>query len=140
MNIREAGAVELIDLLIGNGVGIELGVATAADMRMAIEAGAVPRCKRLLVEVEGEASEAMIEIAAIEAQLVEANLEANLGLPRLDHGYSRATYAVIDRAVRVGHDYRIGFEDTLILPDGRPARSNAELVTVCRARTEGDRR
>ena len=133
VNISEDGAVELIDLLAGHGVGIELGVATAADMRKALEAGVTGRCKRLLVEVDGEATEAMIEIAAIEALLADAGVR----LPQLDHGYARATYAVIERAARLGHDYRVGFEDTLILPDGRPARSNAELVTVCRARTEG---
>ena len=133
VNIVEPGAVELIDLLVRRGVGIELGVATAADTRKALGAGVTGRCKRLLVEVEGEASETMIELAAIESLLADGGVR----LPRLDHGYARATYAVIDRAARLGHDYRVGFEDTLILPDGRPARSNAELVSACRARTEG---
>lgn len=131
VNISEAGAVELIDLLVGHGVGIELGVASVADVRKAVELGVMGRCKRVLAEVEGEATEALVEIAAIEEVLIVNGIP----LPRLDHGYSRATYVVIDRAVRMGHDYRIGLEDTLILPDGRPARSNAELVTACRTRT-----
>ena len=34
----------------------------------------------------------------------------------------------MDEAIRREYGVRVGFEDTLILPDGRPARSNAELV------------
>ena len=133
VNITEPGAVELLDLLVGRGVGIELGVATAADALRLVASGVAPRCTRVLVEVEGEVTEALVEVAAIEAVLADAGIR----LPRLDHGYGRATFAVIDRAFRLGFGYRVGFEDTLVLPDGKPALSNAELVAACRMRTEG---
>jgi uncharacterized protein (DUF849 family) len=39
-----------------------------------------------------------------------------------------ATWEVIERAVERDRDVRVGLEDTLVLPDGRPARDNADLV------------
>jgi uncharacterized protein (DUF849 family) len=37
---------------------------------------------------------------------------------------------VLERAVALGHDIRVGLEDTLVLPGGRPARDNAALVAA----------
>jgi uncharacterized protein (DUF849 family) len=132
VNVSETGAAELVRTLVGRRIGVEIGIATAADARTLVELGVAPSCKRLLIEVEGDPSEGMVEIAAIDAVLGPAGID----LPRLEHGSGRATYAIIDQAVRLGRDYRIGFEDTLVLPDGRPARSNADLILACRARTE----
>ena len=44
------------------------------------------------------------------------------------HGQGVAGYAVIERALADGAHVRVGFEDAIHLPDGRLARSNAELV------------
>ncbi len=44
------------------------------------------------------------------------------------HGQDAAGYAVIERALADGSHIRVGFEDAIHLPDGRLARSNAELV------------
>jgi uncharacterized protein (DUF849 family) len=60
--------------------------------------------------------------------------EVGIGLPRLHHGYDAATWTVLDAAVPAGRDIRIGFEDTLTLPDGAPARDNAALVAAARDR------
>ncbi|MEU5254511.1 3-keto-5-aminohexanoate cleavage protein [Streptomyces longwoodensis] len=51
------------------------------------------------------------------------------GRPVLLHGEEASTWPVLALAVRLGHPTRIGLEDTLVLPDGRRAASNAELVT-----------
>ena len=130
VNISEDGAVELINALVARGIGIELGVATAVDMRKFIASGVAPSCKRLLVELEGSPSEAQVECAVMESLLMAADIR----LPRLDHGYGRSTYGILDHAHRLGYDLRIGFEDTLALPDGCPARNNAELVAAVVAR------
>jgi uncharacterized protein (DUF849 family) len=37
---------------------------------------------------------------------------------------------VIERAMRRLYDVRVGLEDTLVLPDGRTARDNGELVAA----------
>jgi 3-keto-5-aminohexanoate cleavage enzyme len=44
------------------------------------------------------------------------------------HGQGVAGYAVVERALVDGAHIRVGFEDAIRLPDGRLARSNAELV------------
>jgi uncharacterized protein (DUF849 family) len=53
---------------------------------------------------------------------------AGVSAPQLHHGEGLTTWAVIDAAAARGHDVRIGLEDTSVLPDGTPARSNEELV------------
>ena len=35
---------------------------------------------------------------------------------------------MIDEAIGRGYDSRVGLEDTLVLPDGSPARDNVELM------------
>jgi uncharacterized protein (DUF849 family) len=52
-------------------------------------------------------------------------------VPRLVHGYWEATWPVIRRALELGHDVRIGLEDTLVLPDGSRAAGNGDLVAAC---------
>jgi uncharacterized protein (DUF849 family) len=37
------------------------------------------------------------------------------------------------RALRRGHGIRTGVEDTMVLPDGRPAADNAALVRAAAA-------
>jgi uncharacterized protein (DUF849 family) len=38
------------------------------------------------------------------------------------------TWPLVADAFRRGHDTRVGFEDSVYLPDGTVARSNADLV------------
>ncbi|MGI8563908.1 MAG: 3-keto-5-aminohexanoate cleavage protein [Candidatus Dormibacter sp.] len=52
---------------------------------------------------------------------------------RVHHGYDLTTWRVIAAAVERGHDFRIGLEDTLLLPDGRLARDNLELIQAARS-------
>ncbi|MFC8712713.1 3-keto-5-aminohexanoate cleavage protein [Streptomyces sp. NPDC057197] len=51
------------------------------------------------------------------------------GRPVLLHGEEAGTWPVLTLAARLGLPTRIGLEDTLHLPDGEPAASNAQLVT-----------
>ncbi len=47
----------------------------------------------------------------------------------LPHGEDGGTWPVLRLAGRLGPATRIGLEDTLLLPDGQRAVSNAQLVT-----------
>jgi uncharacterized protein (DUF849 family) len=38
------------------------------------------------------------------------------------------TWPLVQDAFRRGHDTRVGFEDSVLLPDGTIAESNAQLV------------
>ena len=57
--------------------------------------------------------------------------------PRLHHGYGLATWHVLRAAVALGRDIRVGLEDTVVLADGTPATSNAELVAAAVALAAG---
>jgi uncharacterized protein (DUF849 family) len=44
------------------------------------------------------------------------------------HGTEATTWQMMDEAIARGYDVRIGLEDTLVMPDGRIAKDNVELV------------
>ena len=52
---------------------------------------------------------------------------------RRHHGEGAATWPVLREAITLGRDVRIGFEDTLSLPDGTKASDNAALVATVAA-------
>jgi uncharacterized protein (DUF849 family) len=146
LNFAEEGWSELARLLAERGIGIEAGIWTARDAQVLGESGLVatwsrgsrgtrhhPPVHRILVEPRSENAEEAVQVAAeIDAALDAAAIPT----PRLHHGVGPATWAVLDAAVPRGRDIRIGFEDVLTLPDGRPAPDNAALVveTVLRYR------
>ena len=55
---------------------------------------------------------------------------AGIGLEQVHHGYGIACWAVNRRGLDRGHGIRTGLEDVTLLPDGEPARDNAELVAA----------
>ena len=125
VNFSEAGAAELCAALAGIGVGVEAGVWSVEDV--ARFAAARPPVVRILVEApEPDLAAAEANVAAIERALDAAGIDA----PRLVHGQDAAAWPILVAAARRGRDVRIGFEDVLLLPDGRPARDNAELVAA----------
>ena len=130
VNIAEPGAAELCRVLGALGVRIEVGVAEVADVERLARSDLGSLVARVLVEVEGEADRALATAEAIDLALDASGMRA----PRLHHGYGAATWRVIDRALECGHDVRVGLEDTLVLPAGRLAGGNAELVAECVAR------
>ena len=68
------------------------------------------------------------------AEAIERTLaEAGLRLEQVHHGDGIASWAVNRRALARGHGIRTGLEDTPVLPDGRPAAGNAELVAAAAA-------
>jgi uncharacterized protein (DUF849 family) len=127
VNLSEEGHVEVMAACVEAGVGIEAGLASVADVEALVASGYADRLVRALVEpVEPDAAAAIATAEAVHAALDAAGISA----PRVQHGFGPATWEVIRRAKQLGHGWRIGLEDTLTLPDGSPAASNAHLVTV----------
>ena len=141
VNVSEEGWTELAALLAERSIGIEAGVWTSGDVEALAESGLVERwgrgargrgrrqlpVRRILVEPPSESGPDAVALAAdIDAALDAAAIPT----PRLHHGNGAATWAVLDAAVALGRDIRIGFEDTLTLPDGTPAPDNAALVAA----------
>jgi uncharacterized protein (DUF849 family) len=129
VNVHEAGAVELIELLVGRGVGVEVGVTSPIAAEALMSTGLAGRCLRVLLEPsEDDVPKARETVEAIDSVL---DREA-CGLPRLLHGQETTAWEMIREAARRGYDTRVGLEDTIALPDGRLAADGAALIHVAR--------
>ena len=129
VNLSEDGSIELMQALLAAGIGVEAGVWSVADAELLVRSGLTGRLTRVLVEPLGTSPpEALAEVAEIHRVLDAAGVAE----PRLQHGDGESTWPLIRDAIARGLDTRVGFEDTLLLPDGRPAGSNAELVAAAR--------
>jgi uncharacterized protein (DUF849 family) len=129
VNLSEDGALEVMRALLAAGVGIEAGVWTVADAELLIASGLADQMTRVMIEpVEVGRDDAVPLVSAIHDVLDAADVR----VPRLQHGDGGATWVLIEDAISRGIDTRVGFEDTFLLPDGRPAANNAELVAAAR--------
>jgi uncharacterized protein (DUF849 family) len=131
VNFSEEGIEQLCAVLLEAGIGIEAGLGSADDAQLLIASGLASRCVRLLIEPDDQITTAALATAqAIETLLDQAGIRT----PRLLHGFETGAWPLLDLALQRGYDTRIGFEDTLTLPDGSPARDNAQLVAMARER------
>lgn len=131
VNWHEPGAREVAEALFDHGVGVEAGLwypAAVALWRSWPDRG---RCLRVLLEVVDDhpAEKAIVEAG----RLVTTLGDHGAGTAVLLHGEGTSCWPVLGEAVRRGLDVRVGLEDALVLPDGSPAKSNAQLVTTARA-------
>jgi uncharacterized protein (DUF849 family) len=126
-NQGEPGIADLCELLLARGVGIEAGLLSVEDARAFVLSGLSGRCRRVLIEpLDADPEVAMRHAAAMEEIVVSAGIT----LEQVHHGYDRACWAVNRRALGRGHGIRTGLEDVVLLPDGRQARDNADLVAA----------
>jgi len=134
VNFHEDGAAALADSFLARGVGVEAGLATVRAAELFATSGLAERCLRILLEPgEPDIEAALATVGAVEKVLNGSRVK----LKRLLHGKDGTAWALIDEALARGYDTRVGFEDTLALPDGAPAPSNAALVTAaCRRAVE----
>lgn len=129
VNFHESGAEALAVLLLSRGMGIEVGLPEAVAAERLVRSRLAPRCLRILIEPQAQELDASLRTV----EEIEAVLDAGgVALPRLLHGLDRTAWPLIDTAAARGYDTRIGFEDTLTLPDGSPAPTNAALVAAAR--------
>ena len=125
VNLSEPGAEELAGLLAGQGVAVEAGIWSVADAERLAVSGFGHSVLRILIEPQDVAPGVAVAIAAnLEAALDRHGFTA----PRLHHGYGEASWHVLRAAIARDRDIRVGLEDTTVLPDGRVASGNAELV------------
>lgn len=129
VNFHESGAEQLAKLLLSRGTGIEVGLPDALAGERLVRSRLAARCLRILIEPQAQELEAALRTV----EEIEAVLDsAGVALRRLLHGLDHTAWPLIDAAAARGYDTRIGFEDTLTLPDGTPASSNAALVSAAR--------
>ncbi|MFI0240774.1 3-keto-5-aminohexanoate cleavage protein [Streptomyces sp. NPDC016845] len=127
VNWHEEGAEEVAAALLERGVGVEAGVWSGTDGAERFVASPLgPQVLRVLAEVT-EHDAAGADSAA--RSLLDA-LDPAHGRPVLLHGEEGGAWPVLRLAVRLGLPTRVGLEDVLVLPDGAPGASNAELVSA----------
>jgi uncharacterized protein (DUF849 family) len=126
VNFNEPGAAALAELLISRGVGVEAGLPSVLAVENLVGSKLGARFLRVLLEPEEQEMGAAVAVLGfLEAFLNRGNLK----IPRLLHGYERTAWDFIGIAAARGYDTRIGFEDTVSMPDGSPAAGNNQLLS-----------
>ena len=80
----------------------------------------------MIESLDPDPHDAVVHAEAIEQTLADDAIQ----LEQVHHGDGIASWAVNRHAVARGHGIRTGLEDTMVLPDGRMASGNAELVAA----------
>jgi uncharacterized protein (DUF849 family) len=125
VNLGEADAPEVIDILVTDGVGVEAGLWNSQDAERFVAGIDFEKCLRVLVEMTGRDGEEALR----EAHLILSILDrAKCALPVLLHGEAGSVWFCVREAWRLNLSTRIGFEDGVHLPNGAVATDNAELV------------
>lgn len=126
INLSEPDAPEVMRLMRGMGVGIELGLASLVDVaRLLTLADPARGAVRAMIEMQGDFAAAQAEAGAMRAALSRALP----GVPLLVHGFDANAWDFIRVARDWGVATRIGMEDVLYLPGG-DAAGNAALVAA----------
>lgn len=126
VNFSEAGAAEVAQTLLELDIGVEAGLFNADAARALVESGLAEKCLRLMFEPnDGTVYDALQTVGAIEEILALHHIKNK---SRLLHGVNTTAWPLLAEARNRGYDTRIGFEDTLLLPTGKQAKSNAVLV------------
>ena len=130
VNFGEPGAAELAKALLARGIGVEAGLFNAEDARLMVAAGVAQDCNH--IQIEPILTTNIDEALAIAQSIEQVLDDARVTTPRLLHGKDTTAWSMLAYAFSQGYATRMGLEDTLLLPDGRLAHDNAELVqTAC---------
>ncbi|MFF4397850.1 3-keto-5-aminohexanoate cleavage protein [Streptomyces sp. NPDC001480] len=125
VNWHEPGAEEVAEQLIAMGIGVEAGIWSGTDGASRFAASPLgPKVLRVLAEV----TDPDPDTAEASARSLLSGLGEAHGRPVLLHGEEGGAWPVLRLAGRLGLATRVGLEDTLFLPDGQRAVSNAQLV------------
>ena len=125
VNWHEPGADDLATALLDRGVGVEAGIWSGTDGAARFAASPL---RTKVLRVLAEVTDPDAETAEATARALLSSLDSDHGRPVLLHGEDGGTWPVLRLAGRLGLATRIGLEDTLFLPDGERALSNAQLV------------
>lgn len=130
VNLFEEGWRTVSEALGGAGIGVEAGLWSPDDARRFVDAGLDDLCLRILLEpVRETSSEAALAAAREMNRVLDA---AGVRTLRLLHGKDATAWPLLRHAAAEGLGVRIGFEDTLTLPDGELAPDNAQLVAAAK--------
>ena len=125
VNYDEDGFEKITQLVNEKGIQIEAGLSNPEAAKNFIKMFPNGSFVRILIEPQEQTLAASLDtVKAIENLILEAGIE----LPILLHGEDQTCWDLVKIAFSKNYQTRIGFEDVLVLPDGRYARSNSELL------------
>ncbi|MGZ8801729.1 MAG: 3-keto-5-aminohexanoate cleavage protein [Mycobacterium sp.] len=122
LNWHEPGSPELAKLLLGRGLGVEVGIFHTEAAQSWAASDIAPHCLRVMIELGPDADVATAD------ELIAMVAAAGSPSPILLHGLDESCWPLLEHAGERGVQTRIGMEDTLSLPDGSTAAGNAALV------------
>lgn len=128
VNLAEPDAPEVMKILMQLGVGIEAGLASVDDARRFLGCPDHHRVLRVLVELDNERDVA----SAMEVcdGILSVLRDGGVLKPILLHGYDDTVWPFVERARAERLSTRVGLEDGKLLPDGRMARDNADIIAA----------
>ncbi|TPM99902.1 3-keto-5-aminohexanoate cleavage protein [Mesorhizobium sp. B2-1-3A] len=127
VNLSEADAPAVMELLRQRGVGIEAGLATTEDAERFVALADRSRVLRILIEIDIQDLAAALD----EARGIGAALErAEMRRPILLHGVDATVWPFVELARQRRWSTRVGLEDGKTLADGTVAKDNAEIVAA----------
>ena len=125
INFNEIGSEALAELVLSFGVGVEAGLGSVLAVENFVGSGLGNQCLRVLLEPEQQdMKEAVVVVGLIEAFLNRGQVH----IPRLVHGYNATAWNFVGLAAARGYQTRIGFEDTVVMQDGKLAPGNGEII------------
>jgi len=124
LNWHEPGSPELAEILLGKGMGVEVGLFHAEAVASWAESDIARHCMRAMIELQGGD-----DIAVADDMLARVHA-AGSPAPVLLHGLDESCWPLLKHAGVAGVQTRIGLEDTLRMPDGSTAPDNAALVSA----------
>jgi uncharacterized protein (DUF849 family) len=124
LNWHEPGSPELAEVLLGKGLGVEIGLFHLEAAASWAESKMVEHCMRVMIELQGN------EDVAVADAMLERIAAAGSPAPVLLHGLDESCWPLLEHAGMCGVQTRIGMEDTLKLPDGSVTPDNAALVSA----------
>ncbi|BCG72242.1 3-keto-5-aminohexanoate cleavage enzyme [Mesorhizobium sp. 113-1-2] len=130
VNLSEADAPAVMELLRQRGVGVEAGLATTVDAERFVALADHNRVLRILIEIDiQDLSKALDEAHGIAAVLERAEMRR----PILLHGVDATVWSFVELAHQKRWSTRVGLEDGGTLADGTMAKDNAEIVAAAAA-------
>jgi uncharacterized protein (DUF849 family) len=134
VNLSEDGFDEVMAAMLDARIGIDVGLWAPVELGRLVRSGLLPKVQRVSIELDPGEPYFLRGPATDLAEEVNAGLDAaGSTCPRLTHGMGDWTWRLVEDAFRRGHDTRVGFEDSALLPDGTTAASNADLVRAALA-------
>jgi uncharacterized protein (DUF849 family) len=129
VNLSENDHEEVMLAMLNVGIGVDVGLWAPVEMDRLIHSGLLPRVQRVSIELApGEPYFLRGGPTNLAQQVNDALDDSGSTCPRLTHGMNDWTWPLVQDAFHRGHSTRVGFEDSVLLPDGTTAQNNVQLV------------